>query len=126
LALAQERRQRPHVLAREPVAHARLPGRLELQPGVAHGCCAGDAGRRDRRSWNSALVASRRSSIGLSTRSLAPCRSKVAWLARLAAPVITSTRSRRLPSPRPWRTLFSTSPPSSAPVRPGTGHTGCG
>src|SRR3546814_829057 len=49
------------------------------------------------RSWNSALVTSSRSSIGLSTRSLAPSRSRLAWLSRLASPVITSTGRRRLP-----------------------------
>src|SRR5690606_19024954 len=96
LAFAQERRQRLHLLAREPVAHARLPRRLQAQFARAH-ACSGCAGRRDRRSWNSALVASRRSSIGLSTRSLAPWRSSVAWLSRLSSPVITSTGSRRLP-----------------------------
>src|SRR5690606_11095368 len=97
LALAQEGRQRAHVLAREPVADARLPGRFQSNAVLAHDCCAGETGRRDRRSWNSALVASSRSSIGLSTRLLAPSRSSAAWLARLSSPVITSTGSRRLP-----------------------------
>src|SRR3546814_3365302 len=52
------------------------------------------------RSWNSALVTSSRSSIGLSTRSLAPSRSRLAWLSRLASPVITSTGRRDRQSPR--------------------------
>src|SRR5690606_561666 len=43
------------------------------------------------RSWNSALVTSSRSSIGLSTRSLAPSRRSADWLSGLASPVITST-----------------------------------
>src|SRR5690606_1501510 len=98
LAFAQEARQRLHVLAREPVADARLPRRFELDAIPAHGSGGtGNAGSRDRRSWNRALVASRRSSIGLSTRSLATWRSRVAWLSRLSSPVITSTGSRRLP-----------------------------
>src|SRR5690606_27311279 len=96
-ALAQELRQRAHVLTFEPVAHPRLPRGFQPHALAAHASGSGCDAMRARRSWNSALVASRRSSIGLSTRSLAPWRSRVAWLARLSSPVITSTGRRRLP-----------------------------
>ena len=81
----------------QPIADARLPRRFQPDAFLAHAADAGDSGSRDSRSWNSALVASRRSSIGLSTRSLAPSRSSAAWFSRLSSPVITSTGSRRLP-----------------------------
>ena len=92
-------------VALQVVADARLPRRLEPDAIVvrrrraprAHASKLRCSGSRATRSWNSALVTSRRSSIGLSTRSLAPSRSRLLWLSRLASPVITSTGSRRLP-----------------------------
>src|SRR5690606_30916109 len=99
LAPAQEPGQLLHVVAQQVVPHPLLPRRLELHP-VGHGLPGQKffcSGRRESRSWNRALVTSRRSSIGLSTRSLAPSRSSSAWLSGLASPVITSTGRSRLP-----------------------------
>ena len=99
LALAQEVAELAHLRLQQPIADLCFPARFELD---GRGYCfvhhTTDLGfNRDSRSWNSTLVTSRRSSIGLSTRSLAPACSSAVWLSGLPSPVITSTGRRRLP-----------------------------
>src|SRR5690606_34071385 len=97
-AFLQEGRQYLHVVALEPGGQARLPRRVHADAvdRPAHAAKTVDRATLASRSWNRVLVTSRRSSMGLSTRSLAPSRSSAAWFAWLASPVITSTGRPRL------------------------------
>src|SRR5688500_5873951 len=74
LALAQECRKLAHLRTQQPVADARLPGSFQLDAFAFHAAHTKlrASSMRASRSWNRTLVTSRRSSIGLSTKSLAP------------------------------------------------------
>src|SRR5207342_1617059 len=103
-ALTEERAQLLHVLALQVIADARLPTRLQADAvrargrrRFAHASRLRCSGSFATRSWNRVLVTSRRSSIGLSTRSLAPSRNRLLWFSLFSSPVITSTGNWRLP-----------------------------
>ncbi|KAG1385295.1 hypothetical protein G6F60_014901 [Rhizopus arrhizus] len=101
LALAQEAGQLAHLRLQQVITDVLLPARFQLdRRGVGyfiHHRIRGPSFNRASRSWNSTLVTSSRSSIGLSTRSLAPDCSSPGWLWGLPSPVITSTGRRRVP-----------------------------